>query len=105
MNKEFGVPLNDTEANKLKTINCEKETTSLKNLEGSIRNDLFDNTTSYMNSNNDQKVVHTSRVWTPIDHLNVSFIAYKKDKKENTRDFIGENSRKISEISEINRYI
>lgn len=122
MNKEFGVPLNDTAANKLNTFSSEEQKDAGNFSKNADATSLFDNATSYLNSHNDSSnkavgdgagggagsgtaAAHTSRIWTPLDNLNVSFIAQKKEQAEmrNSKDFIGENAQKISEISQANR--
>lgn len=130
MNKEFGVPLNDTAANKLNTSSGEEQKDAGNFSKNADATSLFDNATSYLNSHNDSSnkavgngdggdgcgsggaaaataaaAAHTSRIWTPLDNLNVSFIAHKKEQAEmrNSKDFIGENAQKITEISQANR--
>lgn len=100
MNKEFGIPLSDAEMEKLKKFSNPNEDT--RNFEDSIKTNLFEDTTSYMN--NDRKILHTSRVWTPIDNLNVSYIEHKREKRETTKDFIDENTKLVAKLSEQNKY-
>lgn len=110
MNKEFGVPLSESEMGKYMTstsITAAVESKTLKETseEAAFKNDLFENATSYLNNTSINKGngSHTSRVWTPLDNLNVNFINMKRDKKDETRQFIDENKKLIGKISEENK--
>lgn len=95
MNKEFGVPLSEAETSRMRTMESERGMINIENL---MQNVMFDDTTTNVQDENKQ-IIHTSRVWTPIDNLNVSFMSRKKERSENPRDFIRENTKEITKLS------
>lgn len=94
MSKEYGVPLTDIELNNLKDAQCQKDNV---NETGAVSNDLFEDATTY------SKIPHTSRIWTPLDNLNINFITLKKEKETANKDFILENVKLIPKISQENK--
>jgi hypothetical protein len=53
-------------------------------------------------SNSNVMIPHTSKVWTPIDNYNETFLQSKQDNNTG-RDFLKRNIESIRDQSELNR--
>jgi hypothetical protein len=106
MSKEFGVPLTDQDMEQLKSSTKLKET-NLHPHDQIEKGELVNYESmneDYSYAHSDQKIPHTSRLWTPIDNFNDQFMQQKREQESNVKDFINENSKMIKELADKNRH-
>ena len=98
MSKEFGVPLTDIEMQQLK----QSEKVKISNIENNFESEAS-GVYGYSYGNTEPaNIPHTSRIWTPIDNFNDQFLAKKKEKEAQVKNYVAHNIDSLQELHEKN---
>ncbi|CAF0826449.1 unnamed protein product [Brachionus calyciflorus] len=103
MSKEFGVPLTEKETKQYQYSEKFSEKVSSANNKENL-NPVDPKLMNDFDTANITNIPHTSRIWTPIDNTNDQFMAQKKDKQVQMKNYLLENVKQIPEISEKNKF-